>query len=280
MADLRKMGLSILNSDVLSSSDTRKWMKPRAHTPSKTFSVGAPWEIYRLPLPVTHRGGKTRVLDLYTKIGGNNGYGSLLALSPELGLGYTIIVAGAGVDPLAARYSVSQLVGDAFLPAAEQAAYDNAKEQFAATFRFKGDNSTYITLTVDEDHAGLGVKKFVFQGKDVRGLLSYAQPDPTVTKFDVRLYQTGMTGPDSRLAAQYANKGTLTSTWSAYFNYAGSPSGRARNGKSMFMNECESWEEVGFTDSIDLLLLTTVDGRLQSIQHPLLPGVALTRDEE
>lgn len=280
MADLRKMGLSILNSDVLSSTDTLKWFKPRAHTPSMTFSVGAPWEINRLPLPVTKRGGRTRALDLYTKLGGNAGYGALIALSPELGLGYSIIVVGAGFASSIARLPVAQLVGDAFLPAVEQAAFENAQEQYAGTFRVNGTNSTYMTLTVDEDHAGVGIKELFVQGQNWLGMLSPDTPDPATINFNVRLYQTGLRTPDSRLAAQYGtSKGTVTSTWSAQYDYPQSLSGRARDGKSMFMNECISWEEVGFLDAIDELLLTTVDGKLKSIVSPSLPSMVFTRSD-
>ncbi|KAH7353176.1 beta-lactamase/transpeptidase-like protein [Pyrenochaeta sp. MPI-SDFR-AT-0127] len=51
--DLRALGLSILQSKLLSGAQARQWMKPHVHTSSLTGSVGAPWEIYQLALPVS-----------------------------------------------------------------------------------------------------------------------------------------------------------------------------------------------------------------------------------
>jgi hypothetical protein len=69
-------------------------MKPRGHTSTLTYSVGAPWEISCMTIPVTAGSNRTRVTDLYAKGGGNPPYGAVLALSPEHGIGFSILVAG------------------------------------------------------------------------------------------------------------------------------------------------------------------------------------------
>lgn len=275
-SDLRKLGLSIMNSELLSSSDTRQWMKPRGHTGSLTFAVGAPWEIHRLALPITANGDRTRVLDLYTKLGGNAGYSAIMALSPEHGLGYSVMISGKSA--ISARYVLRDLVGDAFLPAAEHAAAANAKEKFAGTYTANGLNDTYITLTVDRGHAGFGIKNLRIMGEDARGNLTLPPVDPAKKNFAVRIYQTGITSPNPGLSTQYSQSGKITYTYRAVFDYTpGQGQGRARNGKSMFMEECESWENVGFFGTVDELILTVVDGQLQSIQHPWFPAILFTK---
>lgn len=88
LADLRTTGLSILNSNILAASTTQEWMKPLSGTGSLVELVGAPWEITRLMIPVSPASTRTRVRDLYLKAGGNVDYTSVIALSPDHGLGY------------------------------------------------------------------------------------------------------------------------------------------------------------------------------------------------
>jgi CubicO group peptidase (beta-lactamase class C family) len=45
--DLAKLGVGILNSTLLSSYQTRKWLKPHTHTARLQYSVGAPWYVIR-----------------------------------------------------------------------------------------------------------------------------------------------------------------------------------------------------------------------------------------
>ena len=47
--DMRTFGKSILNSTLLSSALTRRWLKPHSFTPDRHISVGAPWEIMTYP---------------------------------------------------------------------------------------------------------------------------------------------------------------------------------------------------------------------------------------
>lgn len=72
-ADLRKLAASIMQYSLLSSAVTRSWMKPKALHPSLAEALGAPWEIQRTPITVSPDGNRTRIIDLYTKVGGNAG---------------------------------------------------------------------------------------------------------------------------------------------------------------------------------------------------------------
>lgn len=62
LKDISKLGRSILNSDVLSKAQTRRWLKPKSLLNDLSGAVGMPWEIERVQI-----GGRT--VDLYTKDG-------------------------------------------------------------------------------------------------------------------------------------------------------------------------------------------------------------------
>jgi hypothetical protein len=131
-------------------------MNSRAGTSSLTTSVGAPWEIYRLALTISANSTRTRISDLYTKLGGQAGYSAITALSPDYGLGFTILLAGA--NSVSDRIPLRDVVGQTFLPAAQHAAYENAQRRYTGVFVDTSINGTNLTLSVDEDEPGLGLK--------------------------------------------------------------------------------------------------------------------------
>uniref|UniRef100_L2FTV4 Uncharacterized protein n=1 Tax=Colletotrichum fructicola (strain Nara gc5) TaxID=1213859 RepID=L2FTV4_COLFN len=129
-ADLRTLGLSILNSELLSPATTSQWMKPLSGTGTLIELVGAPWEITRLAIPATPGSNRTRISDLYIKAGGNGDYGCIFALSPDHGIGFSILV--AGITSGAARWNIAGI--------------------------FETPDGRNITLTIDDGHPGLGIE--------------------------------------------------------------------------------------------------------------------------
>ncbi|RYP72284.1 hypothetical protein DL771_004258 [Monosporascus sp. 5C6A] len=73
------------------------WLKPITHTARPAFSLGLPWEIFRLSVSVSPLSPAPRVVDLYTKQGVIGQYQRLLALSPNHGVGYARLVGGPQV---------------------------------------------------------------------------------------------------------------------------------------------------------------------------------------
>lgn len=88
--DLTKLGRAILQSTLLRPSQTRRWLKPQAHTASLELNIGAPWEIVRL----SDRTPDGRAVDLYLKGGGLGQYQTLLALIPDYDVVMTFMSAG------------------------------------------------------------------------------------------------------------------------------------------------------------------------------------------
>ncbi|KAG5751161.1 hypothetical protein H9Q70_006173 [Fusarium xylarioides] len=183
-ADLIRLGQSILNSSILSPSETRSWMKPIAHTADIYMSVGMPWEIWRTYVPLGRSG--TRVVDLYMKNGAIGLYTAIIVLSPDHEIGYVALVAGTNRAYLLSY--LPDLLAQALLPAAETAARDNAAKRFAGTF--KGPKSQ-LTVTMDDT---LVVRNWTRGDVDViaaEAALTWPGLDVTPV---LRLYPMGLEG--------------------------------------------------------------------------------------
>ncbi|KAF5577067.1 beta-lactamase-like 1 [Fusarium pseudoanthophilum] len=183
-ADLTRLGQSILNSSVLSPSETRSWMKPIAHTADIHMSVGMPWEIRRTYIPLGRSG--TRVVDLYTKNGAIGLYTAIIVLSPEHDIGYVALMAGTNRAYLLSY--LPDLIAEALLPAAETAARDNSVKRFAGTF--KGPKSQ-LTVAMEDT---LMVRNWTRGGVGVMAMqAALTWPGLDVTPV-LRLYPMGLEG--------------------------------------------------------------------------------------
>ncbi|KAJ6085027.1 hypothetical protein N7499_004656 [Penicillium canescens] len=261
--DLRTAGLSILNSEILSAATTSEWMKPRSGTGSLVELVGAPWEISRLEIPVTPGSNRTRITDLYTKAGGNGDYTCIFALSPDQGIGYSILVAGSTAS--SARWPLRDMVGETFIQAAEHAAVENAKRNLAGTFVDAASPGTNLTLTVDKGRPGLGLK--VFWVKGVNG----------VDNAHVRLYPTGLNSFSKSLSSLYKSKGTMRVAHRMVVPETPlEPRAAVEGGKGGLFDNSFAWMNLDFAGPSDKFIFNLVDGRLVSVEIPLA-GLVLKR---
>ncbi|KAK5078910.1 hypothetical protein LTS08_003938 [Lithohypha guttulata] len=255
-ADLRTIGLSILHSQLLPPAATRRWMKPLGSVAALSESVGAPWEINRLALPVTSNSTRTRISDLYTKAGGQAGYGSIFALSPDHNIGFTINVAGAtaGRD----RWVLRDLVGETFVVAAEHAAAEYAAQNYVGTFVDDSIDGTNLTVTVDDDKPGLGLASMFWNSTEVRTALVSLQPLPIPAEnVTVRLYPTGL------------QDGTRRVFRAVVEYYPIEPRAAIEGGQGLFNNGCTAWLSAAFYPDSDSLTLDIVDGQLESVTSVL-----------
>ncbi len=134
--DLTKLGRSILASTLLPPLQTRQWLRPVTHTARASLSIGRPWEIMRLALPVASGSATTRLADLYTKQGATSQYWTLLALSPDHGVGYAVLVAGPQV---AATYAFLQdKLNTILIGAVEQAGREQALAAYGGKYTLHG----------------------------------------------------------------------------------------------------------------------------------------------
>lgn len=138
---------------------TRRWLKPLAHTSALTFSVGAPWEIYRTMSNIT----TGRTIDVYTKSGGLGSYTSLLILIPDYGISIAILTAGP--DGIVVNY-VAEIIVQALIPALEKSAKDEAAKILTGLYTSESGGNSSISLTVD-DGPGLVVESWTSNGSNL-----------------------------------------------------------------------------------------------------------------
>ncbi|KAL4995037.1 beta-lactamase/transpeptidase-like protein [Aspergillus recurvatus] len=179
--DLNVLGRAILNSELLSPALTRRWLKPRAHTADPAFSVGAPWEIFTLNEP--------RAIDLYTKSGDLGSYSSMVGLSPDHDVGFTILAAGQETHN--AVWALGDLISTFIIPALDTAGKEEAAPRFAGTYASGNDTLTIVT---DED-PGLKITEWRSKGKDMLESFNMLQWGGPYEDIDVRLYPTGLKSP-------------------------------------------------------------------------------------
>ncbi|CAG7931551.1 unnamed protein product [Penicillium olsonii] len=259
-ADLRTAGLAILNSEILSPATTSEWMKPRSGTGTLVELVGAPWEISRLTIPVTPGSNRTRISDLYIKGGGNVDYTAIFGLSPDHGIGFSILLGGSTATP--ARWPLRDVVGETFIPAAEFAGVENAKRNLAGVFVDKSLPGTNLTLTVDRGRPGLGVKSLWINGTS------------GITSQHERLYPAGLSSVSSSLSSLYRTKGAMSIAHRmAAPEVPVKPRAAADGGQGGLFDHSFTWMTIGFAGADDELILNLVDGRLVSVEYPLTGSV-------
>lgn len=185
--DVSNLGRAILKSTLLKPVQTRAWLKPATHTDNLRQSVGAPWEIFRVP-GLTKDG---RVIDLYTKNGGIGLYSSELVLIPDYDIGLTVFAAGD-------KPSLGLLVQSAlarFIPAIEQVGKKQAVARYTGVYDVQPSNSSHasnssLEISVDKG-PGLVINRWISNNIDVvKAYDKYLGSNKTST--EVRLYPTGL----------------------------------------------------------------------------------------
>lgn len=135
-------------------------MKPHTHTSSMSFSVGAPWEIWRTKSNIT----TGRIIDLYTKSGSIGQYSSVLILVPDQD--FVVSVLAAGADFASLKNTASELAVQRILPALENMARTQACGKFCGLYK-AANSSLNSTLELDADgELGLRVKSWINRGVD------------------------------------------------------------------------------------------------------------------
>lgn len=243
-------------------------MKPLAHTGTLTTSVGAPWEINRLSIPVSANSSRTRISDLYTKLGGNPPYGSVFALSPDHNIGFTINVAPD------VRIALRDVVGEAFVVAAEHAAWENAERNFAGTFVDESAEGRNLTLTVGDDVPGIGLRSWYYEGEEARVAIGGVATTLPPANVSVRLYPRGLEREEGNTKRMLFGASAQRRPNNVHADVEG--------GATMF-DRAITWQSVDFNNAptsfgYDEFLLELVDGRLSSVTNRAL-NVTMTRVE-
>lgn len=241
-ADLIAFADGILMNRFLSARRTREWMKPRSHTSSWGYSVGAPWEILRTD-QITADG---RIVDLYTKSGDLGLYHALLGLIPDYDISIVVFAAGAEVssDTTAEIFSA---VTEALIPAIDEAGKTEAVALPAAlvgTYTDKTTNSSLI-LSINSDNT-LTINRFTVRSFDVLHHASLYSLDslslgegslPEDTYVDARLYPTNLMGQ--------TQGGIKQTSWRAVYDTITAKEKSEEDAKLVFKDgSCQSWTQL------------------------------------
>ncbi|KIV81878.1 hypothetical protein PV11_04028 [Exophiala sideris] len=173
LADFSELGRSILQSSILPKHLSREWLRPISHSEQLFSSIGRPWEIARMDVPVAPGSNNTRVVDLYTKSGGYGGYNSWLFLSPDHEIGIAVLVASisGGEAGSPTLFALSELALATWVPAAEAAAREAAAANYVGTFASEDGLNSSVSLEVVPDHRGMRISQLVYNGTDFLELL-------------------------------------------------------------------------------------------------------------
>ncbi|KAH0596669.1 hypothetical protein MHUMG1_05787 [Metarhizium humberi] len=181
--DLAQFGRALLNHRQLSPLQTRRWMKPHAHTASPFFSVGAPWEIWRTRSQISS--GYT--IDLYTKSGSDDQYQALLILVPDYNIVASFLCAGPNAGP--AINMAAEVALQSILPVLDGVSQSQAFHRFGGRYVSSDAKNSSLLLTTDHQGPGLLVKEWLSNGVNVQeAAQAYSDGTGGGTIKSIRLY--------------------------------------------------------------------------------------------
>ncbi|RDW86091.1 uncharacterized protein DSM5745_02733 [Aspergillus mulundensis] len=171
--DLAKFSTAILNSTLLDTHTTHRWMKPVTHTSDLHYAIGAPWEIYRYEHPETGL-----VTDIYTKLGDSGSYGAMTLFIPDFDAGLNLITASTQATRSQQTLDLVQAVIGVFLPALTKQAARELEQKYTGTYvsATPGLNSS-LTLTPSKipTSPGLSITSWIQNSTDVLSIF-YGSP--------------------------------------------------------------------------------------------------------
>jgi hypothetical protein len=238
-------------------------MKPLSATGSLVELAGAPWEIARLTIPTSAKSNYARVSDLYMKAGGTSDFGAIFAISPDHGVGISVLAAGKSAT--SARFVLRDAVAEVFIPAAEDAAFNHAKNNFVGTFVDESNKGANLTLSVDKNGAGLMLDSIFYNSTDMAWVIA-SRTAAGPLKGSLGVFPTGVTSKPGTLSALYDPNFTGVIAHRAVLHAEpNAPRAAVEGGKGgMFENQAP-WMNIDFYGPLDLLQFGYEKGKLVSV---------------
>ncbi|KAK0727547.1 beta-lactamase/transpeptidase-like protein [Lasiosphaeria miniovina] len=269
--DLSSLGRAVMRSTLLKPAMTRRWLKPAAFTSDPVAAVGMPWGIRQLGLS---KDQPYQFVHTFNKAGSLGAYSSLLAIIPELDIGFTIMAAGDPPPGLA--MDIADTLTRTYLPTMAYVARTQAKATFGGRYRHTGpatasnytgpatasnytglattSNSTSgfgnatgpyanssaplnssLTITVDADRPGLGVLDWFSNGTDMAFVATAIGSNVTSEYFD-KMKPSVRLYPTGLEQPASSNAGGKRVAFKAVFEDLSLP---ARN--ASFSTDCATW---------------------------------------
>ncbi|KAK3994822.1 beta-lactamase-like protein 2 [Cladorrhinum sp. PSN332] len=222
--DLSSVGRAILRSTLLKPAMTRRWLKPVSFSSDPKASVGMPWGIRQIEL---EKNETYQFVHTFNKAGSLGAYSTLLAIIPELDIGFTIMA--AGVVPAGLVMDIADTLTSTYVPTYMYVARSQAAAAYAGDYRFvpsvptnsstsnfTRDNAKYarrfandsspvaptnlnssLTIAIDPAKPGMGVYNWISNGTEMSYIavaINANITDEYLKKIEpsVRLYPTGL----------------------------------------------------------------------------------------
>ncbi|KAK4236185.1 hypothetical protein C8A03DRAFT_17146 [Achaetomium macrosporum] len=272
--DMSSLGRGILRSTLLKPAMTRRWLKPSSFSSDRKALVGMPWGIRRIELV---KNQTYQFVHTFNKVGSLGAYGCLLAIIPELDIGFTVLAAGD--LPASLTTAIAETLADTYVPTLSYLARAYANATFAGHYRHASllsssnhttpspppfanttasapySNSTLpapplnssLTITVHPTAPGLGVSAWLSNGTDMAFVAVAINNNVSAAYLDqlrpsVRLYPTGL---EEKLSGGSAGGGKRVA-FKAVFEDVG-PAGLdpREEEEASFVTDCATW--VGVT---------------------------------
>ncbi|KAI1424634.1 beta-lactamase/transpeptidase-like protein [Xylaria sp. FL1777] len=191
VSDLSAVGRAILKSTLLPWSVTRRWLRPVTFSSDPVSSVGSPWGVRRLSLS---QNSTYQFVTTFNKLGSIGKYSALLAVIPDLDIGFSVIAAGE--IPASLVTDIADTLANTYLPTIQGIARAQANTTYAGRYKSVTGNSS-LTISVDDVNPGLGVGPWVSNGVNMMGLAVALAQNISRDYWDdvqpsVRLYPTGL----------------------------------------------------------------------------------------
>lgn len=163
--DMAKLGVGILNSTLLPSDQTRRWMKPFSNTANLKQSGGRQWKIHRY----THPSGA--ITDLYTKSGNSGAYSAYFVLLPDYGVDFTLLSSSSHSTLFFTLFALMDVIISSLNPAFAAQASAEAQQRFAGFYVSANCSlNSSLSLIVDQTATaapGLVSSAWISNGTDV-----------------------------------------------------------------------------------------------------------------
>ncbi|KAK3308404.1 beta-lactamase/transpeptidase-like protein [Chaetomium strumarium] len=140
--DMASLGRAILRSTLLKPAMTRRWLKPSSFSSDPKALVGMPWGIRRIQLA---KNQTYQFVHTFNKVGSLGAYSSLLAIIPELDIGFSVLAAGDA--PAGLTTAIAETLADTYVPTLSYLARAQANATFAGHYRHASllsNNSTSV----------------------------------------------------------------------------------------------------------------------------------------
>lgn len=184
---------SILSTSLLPPHVVEDWMQPHSWSNrGSTSAYGMPWEILR----TTRLTGDERPLDIVTKGGALKAYYSTIAMIPELGIGFSVLVAGNQQTMFVLRDRVTSALVPSIDNTVREAARRTYDGDYALTVDGRVDTDWRLSLEVEEGRPGLHIVEWVSNGTNFLDIYGHLQGVRS-SMWEARLLPSGVQMKDN-----------------------------------------------------------------------------------